>query len=73
MLSEISRPKNVAISLCEMVQPHRNLWDPQDASYSKHKLRQKHFGDLAQELCQKHPEMSITGGKFIYNSSAGLG
>ena len=55
MSSDILWPRDAIISLCEMAQTLTILWDPRDATYVRHKLRQKCFTDLT----------NLTGGNLI--------
>ena len=55
MSSGMLWPRDAIISLCEMAQTLTILWDPRDATYVRHKLRQKCFTDLT----------NLTGGNLI--------
>lgn len=46
MFQELFWPKSVVVSLCEIVQMQRSLWDPRDVNYHKNKLQQKLFSCL---------------------------
>ena len=56
--------RSVIRYLCELVEGHRFLWDPQNVDYPKHKLRLKVFGEIAQEIKAQYPAMTtLTAGK----------
>lgn len=63
------------ISLSELVQEHRNLWDPKYGDYMKTKLRQHTFNCVANTLKLLYPNTEdVTGGKlslYVYNTHAG--
>ncbi|XP_045103076.1 uncharacterized protein LOC123499319 isoform X2 [Portunus trituberculatus] len=58
MENELLWPRSVIRYLCELVEGHRFLWDPQNVDYPKHKLRLKVFGEIAQEIKAQYPAMT---------------
>ncbi|XP_045132604.1 uncharacterized protein LOC123516907 [Portunus trituberculatus] len=65
MKNELLWPRSVIRYLCELIEGHRFLWDPQNVDYPKHKLRLKVFGEIAQEIKAQYPAMTTLTAVFF--------